>query len=140
MYFSHKTTHDPPRQQIELLSYSALEITEEERANTVERMISRQTSPRSDGIPGKVLAITSNYLRKEIKGLFNGCLEKGRFPDIWKTAGFVLIPKPGKTNWEAPSSIRPICSINEVRRMMEKIIADRIWTSGPRLSEKLIRI
>lgn len=108
-------------------------ITEDELNEAIKRMMARKTSPGPDGIPSKVLAITSNILREEIKHLFDMCLIEGRFPNVWKTANLALIPKPGKSNLQAASSFRPLCLINEAGKMLEKILADRIWNHLTRI-------
>lgn len=73
-----------------------------------------------------MIAIASNQLIDEIKGLLNECIKQGRFPSIWKNFGLILIPMPGKIDWTAHSSYRPICLISELGKMFEKIMADRI--------------
>lgn len=114
-------------------------ITEEEIINATSRAKSRKTTPGPDGIPGKILATATNHMTDHVKRLFNTCLNKGEFPESWKTTGLTLIPKPGKTKWDEASSFRPICLVNEAGKMLEKIIADRILKhlahEGPNISE-----
>lgn len=83
--------------------------------------------------------MATNMLSEHIKGLYNACSVKGKFPNIWKVVSLVLIPKPGKKDLGVPSSYRLVCMINEAGKMLEKIIAYRIWNhlsqTSPDISE-----
>jgi hypothetical protein len=50
-----------------------------------------KTAPGSDGISAKVLALAEEVLREGLQGLYNRCLETGRFPSLWKVGRVVLL-------------------------------------------------
>ncbi|XP_055614802.1 uncharacterized protein LOC129761118 [Toxorhynchites rutilus septentrionalis] len=53
------------------------------------------------------------------------CLDGGYFPDMWKKQRLVLLPKPGKPPGD-PSSYRPICLLDTLGKLLEKIILNRL--------------
>jgi Reverse transcriptase (RNA-dependent DNA polymerase) len=55
----------------------------------------------------------------------NRCLKEGKFPDCWKRQKLVLIPKPGQAAG-VPSSYRPICLLDTLGKLFEKIILHRL--------------
>ncbi|KMQ89740.1 reverse transcriptase [Lasius niger] len=64
-----------------------------------------------------------------MKFIFNACLKKGEFPDVWKRANLVLIPKAGSQNTgavDAPKA-RPICLLDELGKTFERVLANRIY-------------
>lgn len=78
-----------------------------------------------DGIPGKALKIASSIMADRLAQTFTQCLREGCFPDEWKEATLVLIPKEGKPK-DSPSAYRPICLLNEAGKLLERVIASRL--------------
>lgn len=74
-----------------------------------------------------------------LRKLFNTCLRTGTFPSAWKSAKLVFLYKERKSA-EQPSAYRPICLLDKVGKMFERIIAGRIVRhlsrEGPDLSEE----
>ncbi|XP_039761416.1 uncharacterized protein LOC120634709, partial [Pararge aegeria] len=91
-----------------------------------------------DGVPGRVLALALRHLGSHLRQLFNDCLEAGRFPRVWKQGRLVLLRKEGRSP-DSPSAYRPIVLIDEVSKMLERVLASRInqhlALQGPDLSE-----
>lgn len=59
-------------------------------------------------------------------GLFNECLQSGTFPECWKVARLVLLPKgKGKPPSEA-SSYRPLSLLGGVGKLFERLLLKRI--------------
>lgn len=52
-------------------------------------------------------------------------MRKGEFPERWKRAKLVLIPKETKANQELPKA-RPICLINDIGKGFKRILVERI--------------
>ena len=50
----------------------------------------------------------------------------GYFPEIWKRANCIVIPKGGRRNPHAPNSYRPISLLSNINKVFEKITAKRI--------------
>lgn len=57
---------------------------------------------------------------KNLAYLFKRCLKKSRFPDIWKIAKLILIPKVDSNKF------RPICLIDDIEKVFEIIISNRL--------------
>jgi len=60
------------------------------------------------------------HVGEDIRELMEGCLREGHFPEIWKKATLVLIPKEGKPAG-LPSSYKPICLIDESAKVFERV-------------------
>lgn len=62
---------------------------------------------------------------------FNRCLREGTFPGSWKRARLVLIPKERPIDEDNPKA-RPISLLNEMGKIFESIIVDRMvkWMNG----------
>lgn len=57
--------------------------------------------------------------------IFNACLFIGYYPDCWKIAKVIPIPKPGKDK-TSPSSYRPISLLPCLSKILEKLILTRL--------------
>ncbi|KAJ0175991.1 hypothetical protein K1T71_008165 [Dendrolimus kikuchii] len=72
------------------------------------------------------------------RALFGACLEQGQFPQRWKTGKLVLLRKEGRPA-DSPSAYRPIVLLDEVGKLFERIIVDRLVqhlsTTGPDLAD-----
>ncbi|CAH2227082.1 jg25023, partial [Pararge aegeria aegeria] len=112
-------------------------ITGEEMDVALGRLRSKKTAPGPDGIPGRVIYMTREFLEARLRELFNQCILAGQFPKSWKEGLLCLIRKAGRP-LDAPSAYRPIVLLNEVGKVFEKILADRLVghleTVGPGLS------
>lgn len=84
-------------------------------------------APGPDGIPSKAIAMCGQVNPDLLAGIFNRCLSVGSFPVAWKVAYLVLLPKPGKP-LELPSAYRPICLLNIVGKVFERVLANRLET------------
>lgn len=49
----------------------------------------------------------------------NICLSEGVFPEKWKRANLVLIPKEGKVSDSILPKVRPICLLDETGKTLE---------------------
>jgi hypothetical protein len=127
----------PALEGIEAVWPEDLRVSAEELAKAVKRMRRRNTAPGPDGIPGMAWGIALAVLGDRLRRLFDRCLQLGRFPSPWKEAGLVLIPKAGRPV-DDPSAHRPICLVNDVGKLFERVIADRLMdrmsSEGPDVS------
>ena len=57
--------------------------------------------------------------------LFNNCLRKGAFPEVWNYANIHPIPKPKKVHSD-PKNYRPIAVSSCLGRIFEKTLANRL--------------
>lgn len=103
------------------------DITEAEVHKIVRARTCATTAPGPDGITNKVWKKTPDKMIQILAKLFTECLKRGEFPNIWKCAKLVLIPKGNKFEDGLPKA-RPICLIDEIGKALERIIVDRIYT------------
>lgn len=99
----------------------------------VHRVIRKVSSspskaPGPDGIRRSVLKSVSNEFLEWIRHTYNLCLKSGEFPEVWKRANLVLIPKAGSQQAGGIPKVRPICLLNEIAKAFKRIIADRIYS------------
>lgn len=106
-------------------------ITEEAPRVTVEELTRAASSLRNkissgiDGITNKVLKIIVWHQPGILLQTFNKCLDESRFSRDWKKSRLVLIKKGDKPLRE-PSSYRPLCFLNCMGKLFEKIIDNRL--------------
>jgi hypothetical protein len=53
--------------------------------------------------------------------LFNHCLRLSHFPEPWKEAKFIMVPKPGKDP-KFPQNLRPISLLSAIGKLFEEVI------------------
>lgn len=82
-------------------------------------------APGPDGVPDMVVKEVSRFKSEILRSLFSKCLEQGVFPESWKVANLVLLRK-GDKPLDNPSSYRPICLLNTVGKLFERIIKQRL--------------
>jgi len=83
-------------------------------------------APGIDGITAGILRKAWLPLKETITDLFLKCLQQGTFPECWKTARLVLIPKPGKDNLGDVKSYRPISLLPVLGKALESLIIDNL--------------
>nr|XP_034838764.1 uncharacterized protein LOC117994898 [Maniola hyperantus] len=115
-----------------------LNVSKEELKRVIRRLAAGNTAPGPDGIPGRAWVLALEALGHRLRQLFNSCLRSGIFPTGWKQARLVLLKKEGRPA-DSPSAYRPICLLDEVGKLFERIIAarlsDHLSRVGPDLSE-----
>lgn len=115
------------------------DVSEEEMVRALSRVGGIAKAPGPDRVPGVALSRAVAHIGGDLRGIFTRCLREGRFPEVWKTAHLVLIPKDGKPEG-APSSYRPICLLDEAGKALERVVAGRVnrllATRGPKLSSR----
>jgi len=94
----------------------------------VVRKIGPRKAPGPDGIPGKIWVRALDFLGARLGHIFNKCLRRGQFPQQWKKAKLVLLPKAGREAG-TPAAYRPICLLDEVGKIFERILATRLPSS-----------
>nr|XP_012227646.1 PREDICTED: uncharacterized protein LOC105675229 [Linepithema humile] len=102
-----------------------LEISERELSEAPKRLGATGKASGPDGVPGRAWALAFGVVGARLRRMYNTCLRTGAFPSLWKRANLVLLRKKGKPA-EQPSAYRPICLLDEVGKLFEKIIAGRI--------------
>lgn len=88
-------------------------------------------APGPDGIVASVWRCIPPSFVIKLAETFTKCLKDGVFPAQWKRAKLVLIPKGGASTISMEGSLpkaRPICLLDEVGKIFERIIVGRIKT------------
>jgi retron-type reverse transcriptase len=78
-----------------------------------------------DGIANEALRYMPVSLAHVLLAIFNACLLIGHFPEAWKRAKVICLPKPGKPP-SAPESYRPISLLNTMGKLLEKMILEHL--------------
>ena len=99
-------------------------VTEDELFCII-RSVGDKKAPGPDNIPNVALknAILTNPI--PFVELYNSCLKESVFPLPWKIQKLVLLPKPNKQPGDS-SSYRPICLLNTIGKIFERIIISRL--------------
>jgi hypothetical protein len=115
------------------------EVTSGELSAAVDRMKTKNTAPGLDGVPGRAWALALGPLEMRLRTLYTQCLQRGTFPMPWKEGRLVLLRKEGRPP-DSPSAYRPIVLLDEVGKLLERIIASRLnrhlEETGPNLSDR----
>ena len=101
------------------------EITTQEIAETIQHTKNKAPGPSKINKP-IIQQLPPNMLQR-LASIFNASLASGHFPDKFKQATLVLIPKPGKSPHET-TSYRPISLLEMPGKILERIINKRLTT------------
>lgn len=85
----------------------------------------RGKAPGPDGVPDEVLRVIIKTRPELLLPTFNRCLKGCKLFPSWKTATLVLLRK-GTKPLEEPSSYRPLCLINSVGKLYERLLKSRL--------------
>jgi len=101
------------------------ELNHEEIKSAIWKM-KPKGAPGIDGITAGILRKACLPLQEKITDLFLKCLQQGTFPECWKAARLVLIPKPGKDNLGDVKSYRPISLLPVLGKALESVIIENL--------------
>lgn len=82
-------------------------------------------APGPDGLTVEALKIAGEIIPENLLKMLNQQLKETKFPKKFKEARVVLLPKAGKDQ-KLSSSYRPICLINTMAKLYERLIVDRL--------------
>jgi hypothetical protein len=91
----------------------------------IKNNLNPKKAPGYDLITGKVLKELSEKGMKMLTILFNAILRTGIFPDQWKVAQIILIPKLGKT-WKKLHHINPSVCYQSCQSYLKKIFLQKL--------------
>lgn len=103
-----------------------LAIRPAETLAAVMRKRNSNTAPGLDGVRSVIWRRAPRPMILRLTECFSACLRDGVFPDTWKRAGLVLIPKAGKSVDGRPLKVRPICLLSVTGKIFERVIAARM--------------
>lgn len=133
LFPSQETQHQ--RAPVPVGSFPKVTVEEVKEAG---RRVKTGKAPGPDGIPPEACRLLLLECPQVFQKVAERLLEEGRFPEQWKKARLVLVPKPGKPAG-TPSAYRPLCLLSTVGKAMEALIAGRLWAEielNGSLSEK----
>lgn len=78
----------------------------------------------SDSISLKMLLFVSDYLIDHITYIINACISSSTFPEAWKTA--IVLPLPKTACPETLNDLRPISLLPILSKLLEKILYDQL--------------
>ncbi|KAF2893478.1 hypothetical protein ILUMI_12696 [Ignelater luminosus] len=99
-------------------------FTEEEVRNAITTL-KRKKDPGPDSIPADVIQQLNNEITPLLLSHNNNCLRQTRFPTIWKQADVVSIRKGDDKDPKKPKSYGPICLLNVLGKLSEKLVCGR---------------
>ena len=102
------------------------EVTVQEVKETLHNCKSRSAQGLDD-INYQLLKKLPDTFLLLIATLFSCCFKIGYFPDKWKSAKTILLPKPGKDAKQAKNH-RPISLLSCLGKILERILAKRLST------------
>ena len=100
------------------------EVTAEEVKETLKNCKTR-SAVGLDEINYQILKKLPETFYILIAALFSCCFQTGYFPDKWKEAKTILIPKPGKDS-KSVKNHRPISLLSCTGKILERILARRL--------------
>jgi hypothetical protein len=81
----------------------------------------KQTNTRGlDGLDGKILKIAAPFITDSLTYIYNLCIDKSYFPNVFKQAKVIPLYKSGDTS--NPSNDRPISVLSNLSKPLEKHI------------------
>lgn len=83
-------------------------------------------APGEDGITPDIINKIFTKMPLSIVALYNECLSRGIFPDLWKKSIILSIIKPGKENCDTVDKFRPISLLSVWGKILEKLLINRI--------------
>lgn len=83
-------------------------------------------SPGLDLIEVSVLKVACRVIPGQIVRLFNGCLQWGVFPSVWKEGSLRVLLKGEDKDEKDPKSYRPFCLLSVIGKLFEKLLKNRL--------------
>lgn len=92
-------------------------------------------APGPDEVTAKILRKAWPVVKTQLHQVMNDCLREARFPNTWKVANIVVIPKGKDKDPAYPKSYRPISLISSMSKVLESLIIRRL-TEETKLDEE----
>lgn len=122
-------THEPTAWP--MAPYGDEDVSTDERIVTNDELMTAakrlklNKAPGPDGISNLVVKTAILENPDMFRRTLQKCFDDGTFPDRWKRQKLVLLPKPGKPPND-PSAYRPICLLDTVGKLLERVILNRL--------------
>lgn len=102
----------------------APELTTTEEITDILKRMNNKKSEGKDGLSSFYLRKMPEIFSRLTAGIFNHCLQRGYFPNEWKKAIIIPLPKKGKS--KRPEDLRPISLLSNWGKMLEEVILRRM--------------
>jgi hypothetical protein len=102
--------------------------TTPEEISEIIRKLKNRKAPGPDNIGNRALKRLPEKALVALTGIANGIFRVRHFPQRWKTANVIFIPKPGKDP-KFPQNHRPISLLSSVGKVIERLIHSRLASS-----------
>lgn len=102
-----------------------IEVSLVEVMRLIRKRPYRNAAPGPDNVKATVWKKVPDIILRHLANLYTLCLRTGSFPEPWKKAALVLIPK-GSEKAQRSVKARPICLLDEVGKTFERVISNRI--------------
>jgi len=89
------------------------------------RRLPNKSSPGPDKISNCALKHGGKKFKLYLCQIYNACARLEYFPNSWKIATIVMLPKPGKDP-KHPTNHRPISLLNTMGKVLEKLLLSRL--------------
>ncbi|VDI43508.1 Hypothetical predicted protein [Mytilus galloprovincialis] len=112
-------------EEVEEEGYMNEEISRDELEGSIAKL-KKNSAPGPDNIFTELIINAGDSLISTLLHIFNKSIEEGRIPIQWKRANVKFLKKAGKSNYNHPSSYRPISLTSVLGKTMERIITTRV--------------
>lgn len=100
-------------------------VTVKEVKTTIKNKINVKKAPGYDLVTGGILKQLPRKALVKLTNLINAAFRLKHVPDIWKVAEVIMIPKQGKSPYDA-KSYRPISLLPVMSKLFEKLLFKRM--------------
>lgn len=100
-------------------------FTNSEEILAIIESLNNKKSSGPDAVPNFILKKLKPFFSKFLTIILNHCINNCYFPNYWKNANIVPIPKPGKPS-DTVTGYRPISMLSNISKIMEKCLHGRI--------------
>jgi hypothetical protein len=95
---------------------------------SILRTIHPDKCPGPDSIPNRFLKAMGQPLIQAIHSLIEVCITLEYFPTAFKHARTIVLRKPSKPDYSAPSAWRPIALLNTIGKVLEVVLDRKLRT------------
>jgi len=95
-------------------------ITANEISMAIKRMKNKK-APGPDALNPEIWKVVWQCALEVVLSTFNKCLQDGVFPDCWKFAKIVVIPKDPRLDRLSIATFRPLTLLNSISKLFERV-------------------
>ena len=95
--------------------------------------LKKSSSPGADGITSKHILALLDEIITPLRVIIESCIDLAYFPQPWKKALVLTIPKRNRPDLADPSSYRPISLLPVMGKVLEKVLLKRLLYTANKL-------